>query len=107
MFDHRNDRQYKHPSKPGLEEGGKFARGYRNLQAKIYALSLGSNSSAFSRSMPRSSVSVNPPFSIRPLLTAAPDPPPSGKSVPNKMWDDGTSFLNDGNVYGLKACAVS
>jgi len=40
------------------------------------------------------------------LATAA-EPPANGKSVPNKMCDAGTNFLNDGNVYGLYACAVS
>ena len=32
------------------------------------------------------------------LLTANPEPPPSGKSVPNKMCDAGTSFLKEGSV---------
>ena len=50
-----------------------YGHGFQDLP-----LSLGSNSSALSRSIPFISVGVNPPFSIKPFATMAAVPPPNG-----------------------------
>ena len=69
-----------------------------SLEQCVQPRNLGRMRSAFSQSIARSSLSVNPPSSRSPLVTMAADPPPSGKSVPKSIREIGTIFLEDGSV---------